>query len=87
MPRRLRSLGGLNRRKRSNVYHSALHAGSTFGFATHPVILGFAAGRMKKLNRETLPLGKIYNTVRPHQALGYLTPLQFLRQNPSQRKE
>jgi transposase InsO family protein len=29
----------------------------------------------------------IYNTVRSHQALGYLTPQQFLRQIPSQRKE
>ena len=28
-----------------------------------------------------------YNTVRPHQALGYLTPQQFLRQQQSQRKE
>jgi transposase InsO family protein len=31
---------------------------------------------------------KIYNTVRPHQALGYLTPLQFLEQwKQNQRKE
>jgi len=31
---------------------------------------------------------KIYNTVRPHQALGYLTPLQFLEQRKqNQRKE
>ncbi|PYX05113.1 MAG: hypothetical protein DMG88_22560, partial [Acidobacteria bacterium] len=30
---------------------------------------------------------KIYNTVRPHQALGYLTPLQFLQRGSSQRKE
>ena len=29
----------------------------------------------------------IYNTIRPHGALGYLTPQQFLRQVPSQRKE
>ena len=28
-----------------------------------------------------------YNTVRPHQALGYLTPQQFLRQQQSQQKE
>ena len=28
-----------------------------------------------------------YNTVRPHQALGYLTPQQFLRRQQSQRKE
>jgi transposase InsO family protein len=42
---------------------------------------------MKKLNRELRQWEKIYNTVRPHQALGYLTPLHFLRQNPSQRKE
>jgi len=42
---------------------------------------------MRKLNRELRHWEKIYNTVRPHQALGYLTPLQFLRQNSSQRKE
>src|SRR5216683_132563 len=35
---------------------------------------------MKKLNRELRHWEKIYNTVRPHQALGYLTPQQFLRQ-------
>jgi len=42
---------------------------------------------MKKLNRELRQWEKIYNTVRPHQALGYLTPQQFLRQNSAQRKE
>ena len=43
--------------------------------------------QMKKLNRELRHWERIYNTVRPHQALGYLTPRQFLRQNSSQRKE
>jgi putative transposase len=42
---------------------------------------------MKKLNCELRPWEKIYNTVRPHQALGYLTPLQFLQRASSQRKE
>ena len=42
---------------------------------------------MKKFNRELRHWERIYNTVRPHQALGYLTPQQFLRQNSSQRKE
>ena len=42
---------------------------------------------MKKLNRELRHWEKIYNTVRPHQALGYLTPLQFLQRASSQRKE
>ena len=42
---------------------------------------------MKTLNRELRQWEKIYNTVRPHQALGYLTPQQFLRQNSSPRKE
>ena len=36
--------------------------------------------QMKTLNRELRHWEKIYNTVRPHQALGYLTPQQFLRQ-------
>jgi len=42
---------------------------------------------MKKLNRELRHWENIYNTVRPHQALGYLTPLQFLQRPSSQRKE
>jgi transposase InsO family protein len=42
---------------------------------------------MNPLNHELRQWEKIYHTVRPHQALGYLTPLQFLRQHSSQRKE
>jgi transposase InsO family protein len=42
---------------------------------------------MKTLNRELRHWEKIYNTARPHQALGYLTPQQFLRQISPQRKE
>jgi len=42
---------------------------------------------MKKLNRELRHWERIYNTVRLHQSLGYLTPQQFLLQTPSQRKE
>ena len=42
---------------------------------------------MNKLNRELRQWENIYNTVRPHQALGYLTPQQFLLQTLSQRKE
>ena len=57
----------------------------------HPyrgVLSGHACSlQMNKLNRELRQWEKIYNTVRPHQALGYRTPLQFLRQYPSQRKE
>ncbi|MCH7987069.1 MAG: transposase, partial [Acidobacteria bacterium] len=30
---------------------------------------------------------QVYNTVRPHQALGYLTPHEFLAQWQSQSKE
>jgi putative transposase len=41
---------------------------------------------MAALNRELRAWEKTYNTVRPHQSLGYLTPLQFLRQWHSQRK-
>ena len=39
------------------------------------------------LNRQLRLWELTYNTVRPHQALGYLTPQQFLRQQQSQRKE
>jgi len=42
---------------------------------------------MKKLNRELRQWERVYNTVRPHQSLGYLTPHQFLLQFSSQRKE
>ena len=42
---------------------------------------------MKKLNRELRQWETIYNTVRPHQSLGYLTPQQFLLRASSQRKE
>jgi transposase InsO family protein len=43
--------------------------------------------QLHKLNRELRDWERIYNTVRPHQALGYLTPHQFLQQLSSQRKE
>lgn len=42
---------------------------------------------LRKLNRELRHWERIYNTVRPHQALGYLTPHQFLQQLSSPRKE
>jgi len=42
---------------------------------------------MKTLNRELRQWEKIYNTVRPHQSLGYLTPQQFLLRASSPRKE
>jgi transposase InsO family protein len=42
---------------------------------------------MKALNRELREWEKTYNTVRPHQALGYLTPQQFLQQWHSHRKD
>ncbi len=42
---------------------------------------------LAQLNRQLLAWERIYNTVRPHQALGYLTPLEFLAQSSSQRKD
>ena len=39
------------------------------------------------LNRELLVWERTYNTVRPHQALGYLTPAQAVAQWQTQRKE
>jgi len=39
------------------------------------------------LNRELRQWEHIYNTVRPHQALGYLTPQQFLLRGAAPRKE
>jgi putative transposase len=40
-----------------------------------------------ELNVELQAWERTYNTVRPHQALGYLTPQQFLVQSSSLRKE
>jgi putative transposase len=42
---------------------------------------------LTELNRELQDWEQTYNTVRPHQALGYLTPLEFLAQSSTQRKE
>lgn len=33
---------------------------------------------IRELNRALLEWEKVYNTIRPHQALGYLTPQEFL---------
>jgi len=40
-----------------------------------------------ELNRELQAWERTYNTVRPHQALGYLTPQQFLAQSLPQGRE
>lgn len=45
------------------------------------------AWQIEELNRELQAWERVYNTVRPHQALGYLTPQQFLTQWQAQRKE
>jgi transposase InsO family protein len=39
------------------------------------------------LNRQLLAWEQVYNTVRPHQALGYLTPHEFLAHRQLQRQE
>jgi len=42
---------------------------------------------IRELNQALLEWEKVYNTIRPHQALGYLTPQQFLEQCQPKRKE
>jgi len=42
------------------------------------------AWQIESLNRELRAWEKVYNTVRPHQALGYLTPQEFLLRNHTQ---
>lgn len=42
----------------------------------------FSAFSVDVLNREAQAWEKIYNTIRPHQSLGYKTPLQFLESLP-----
>jgi len=39
------------------------------------------------LNRALLEWEKVYNTIRPNQALGYLTPLEFLKQYQQKRRK
>ena len=39
-----------------------------------------AAWTVVELNKELRAWETTYNTIRPHQALGYLTPQQFLEQ-------
>jgi len=39
-----------------------------------------------QLGNELLEWEKVYNTIRPHQALGYLTPQQFLEQNNTKER-
>ena len=42
---------------------------------------------IQELNWALLEWEKVYNTIRPHQALGYLTPLEFLEQYQQKRRE
>ncbi|MGH7360787.1 MAG: integrase core domain-containing protein [Candidatus Methylomirabilales bacterium] len=44
------------------------------------------APELAALNRKLQAWERIYNTVRPHQALGYLTPQQFLLQDARRRR-
>jgi transposase InsO family protein len=43
------------------------------------------APELTAVNRKLQAWERIYNTVRPHQALGYLTPQEFLRQQRARR--
>ena len=45
------------------------------------------AWQIEPLNRQLRAWEQVYNTVRPHQALGYLTPEQFLALGKTQGKE
>ena len=42
---------------------------------------------LPELNQALLEWEKVYNTIRPHQSLGYLTPQQFLEQCQQKRRE
>jgi len=43
--------------------------------------------RMPELNQALLKWENVYNTIRPHQALGYLTPQQFLEHHQQNRRK
>lgn len=42
---------------------------------------------LAELRAELLQWERVYNTIRPHQALGYVTPLQFLEQWKQKQRE
>jgi len=42
---------------------------------------------LSELREELLEWEQVYNTVRPHQALGYLTPLKFLERRKHHKRE
>ena len=46
-----------------------------------------AGFELTELNQALLKWEKVYNTIRPHQSLGYLTPQQFLEQYQQKRRE
>ncbi len=46
-----------------------------------------ASFELPELNLALLKWEKVYNTIRPHQALGYLTPKEFLEQLHHKRRE
>ena len=46
-----------------------------------------ASFEIGELNQALLKWEKVYNTIRPHQSLGYLTPQQFLQQYQQKRRE
>jgi putative transposase len=64
-PRSPKLNGGVERAHRTHTEEFYEVTASTFELAD--------------LKKELLEWEMVYNTVRPHQALGYLTPLQFLR--------
>lgn len=65
---RLHELGGPGVLKYEECPEPALEAGQ---------VLNDFSLEVAPLNRELLAWESIYNTVRPHQALGYLTPWSF----------
>jgi len=40
-----------------------------------------------ELNQALLKWEEVYNTIRPHQGLGYLMPKEFLRQHQQKQRE
>ena len=78
------------RRNGPSVAESPFTLEETPGWEPHPeefYQVTACSLEMKKLNRELRQWERIYNTVRPHQSLGYLTPQQFLLRGSFQRKE
>ena len=69
-----------------NVVNSIGELHCSTGHESRPCTIG-SSFELTNLRAELVEWERIYDTVRPHQALGYITPLQFLERWQQKRRE